>query len=80
MHAVQVKLFATLRKYRPEQGIGEAFQVDLPDGATAHDLVQELGLPDAEVKLVFVNGRAREGYHILADGDEIGIFPPVGGG
>lgn len=80
MIAVQVKLFATLREYRPGLGPGERFPVDLQDGASMRDLVRQLGLPEEQVKLVFVNGLVQELGHILADGDEIGIFPPVGGG
>ncbi len=80
MITVHVKLFATLRQYRPGLGLGEAFPVELPARATVGDLVQKLGLPGDEVKIVFVNGLFRELNHVLADGDELGIFPPVGGG
>jgi len=77
---VYVKLFATLRRYRPGLGVGESFPVRLPAGATVGDLLCELGLPEQEVKVVFVNAVHRESDHSLADGDEVGIFPPVGGG
>jgi molybdopterin synthase sulfur carrier subunit len=80
MITIHAKLFATLRPYRPGLGIGEAFPVELPDGATVGDLVRKLGLPEDQVKLVFVNGLFQELDHPLADGDEVGIFPPVGGG
>jgi molybdopterin converting factor small subunit len=80
MITVHVKLFATLRRHRPDLGIGEAFPVELPPGATVGDLIRQLDLPDDQVKIVFVNALFREADHVLADGDEIGIFPPVGGG
>ena len=80
MTTVHVKLFATLRQYKPGLGIGEAFPVDLPDDATVGDLVRHLDLPKDQVKLVFVNGLFKGLDHLLADGDEVGIFPPVGGG
>lgn len=80
MITVHAKLFATLRQYRPGLGLGEAFPVDLPVRATVGDLVRELGLPQEEVRIIFVNGRFRDLDHVLADGDEVGIFPPVGGG
>jgi molybdopterin converting factor small subunit len=60
--------------------MGEAFPVDLPDGATVGDLIRHLDLPEDQVKLVFVNALFRELDHHLADGDELGIFPAVGGG
>jgi molybdopterin synthase sulfur carrier subunit len=80
MTTVHVKLFATLRRYRPGLGLGEAFPVELPDKVTVKDLIRAIGLPEEEVKLVFVNALFCELNHVLADGDELGIFPPVGGG
>jgi molybdopterin converting factor small subunit len=80
MITVHVKLFATLRRHRPDLGIGEAFPVELPPGSTVGDLIRHLDLPDDQVKIVFVNAHFRESDHVLSDGDELGIFPPVGGG
>lgn len=80
MIRVKVKLFATLRRYYPELGVGEGIDLELPEGATVGQLVQRLGLPSDHVRVVFVNGIARDDSHPLADGDEIGVFPPVGGG
>jgi molybdopterin synthase sulfur carrier subunit len=80
MITVHVKLFATLRRVRPDLSLGQSFRVALPEGATVADLIDELGLPEEEIKLVFVNATYRELDHILSAGDEIGIFPPVGGG
>ena len=80
MITVHVKLFATLRQYRPGLGLGEAFPVDLPQGTTVGELIRKLGLPQEEVKIIFVNGLFRDLDYVLADSDELGIFPPVGGG
>jgi molybdopterin converting factor small subunit len=80
MATARVKLFATLRGYRPGLKLGEAFAVELPTGATVQHLLEMLGVPASEVKLIFVNGLVRDMQHALADGDELGIFPPVGGG
>jgi molybdopterin converting factor small subunit len=77
---VQVKLFATLRRYYPHLGIGEPMPVELQENATVAKLVIQLKLPDNQVKVVFVNGIVREGNYMLKDGDQVGIFPPVGGG
>jgi sulfur-carrier protein len=82
MITVHVKLFATLRHLAgpPGLGIGQAFPVELPDGATVGQLIEHLRLPAHEVKIVFVNGLVRTPGDPLAHGDELGIFPPVGGG
>jgi len=80
MITVRTKLFATLRRYQPGLKIGEALSINLSDGATVEDLIRQLKLPADEVRVVFVNGTVRPPDHILCDGDEVGIFPPVGGG
>lgn len=86
---IYVKLFATLIQNVPDsvqalvpQGIHAAvpFQVELPEDSVLADLISLLQLPVDQVKVVFVNGRARPLDHGLAAGDEVGIFPPIGGG
>ena len=77
---VRVKLFATLSRHVPGAKPGVSFEADVPDAATLDDLVKRLSLPAAEVKVVFVNGRARPLDWRLGAGDEIGVFPPIGGG
>jgi len=77
---VHVKLFATLRRYHPRLGPGEAIEVELPDGATAGQLVERLGLPADHVQVILVDRVARDPAHPLAAGDEVLLFPPVGGG
>jgi molybdopterin converting factor small subunit len=80
MITVHVRLYATLRRLRPDLSLGEALPVDLPQGATVGRLIQQLELPVDQVKVVFVNNLVRDRDHVLADGDELGVFPPVGGG
>jgi molybdopterin synthase sulfur carrier subunit len=80
MIRTRVKLFASLRRYFPGLGIGEAMEVELPDGATVREMLRHLRLPPDQVKVVFVNGIASTEERVLSDGDELGIFPPVGGG
>jgi molybdopterin converting factor small subunit len=77
---VQVKLFASLTQYIPGVRPGSPFDVDLPAWASLADLVSQLHLPQAEVKVIFVNARAQPLSYVLHPGDEVGLFPPVGGG
>jgi molybdopterin converting factor small subunit len=78
---VEARLYATLKEYHPEGKVGEALIRELAEGTTVQKFLKdELGVPPDEVKIVFVNGITRRFDHVLADGDRVGIFPPVGGG
>jgi len=77
---VEVRLYALLRRYRPDLRPGQAFRLSLPEGATVKELEEQLGIPLDQVKTVFVNGISRPPEHVLSDGDRVGIFPPVAGG
>jgi molybdopterin converting factor small subunit len=77
---IKVKVFATLRKYLPGLELGKAADVQLEPGSSIFQLYGVLGIPAEEVKLAYVNGIYCEPETILKDGDEIGIFPPIGGG
>jgi sulfur-carrier protein len=77
---VQVRLYATLRRYHPELKLGEGLVVRVPEGTSIGQLIAEIGLPPDTVRQVFSKGRAVEDDHILADGEDVALFPPVAGG
>lgn len=77
---ISVKIFATLIRFVPGVRVGVAQEIDLPAGSTLADLVARLALPPDEVKVIFVNGKKQKQDYQLAAGDEVGIFPPIGGG
>jgi molybdopterin converting factor small subunit len=87
---VTVKLFATLamkvsertQGHHPGRSLrsGELFEQELPEGSTLNDLLGHLELDRKEAAIIFVNARNRELGYRLAEGDQVGIFPPVGGG
>lgn len=77
---IKVKLFATLRKYLPGIELGKSTDVHLESETSIAQLYEILGIPAEEIKLAYVNGIYCETDTILKDGDEIGIFPPIGGG
>ena len=43
-------------------------------------LLAKLAIPAGEVKIAMVNGVSAELTQVLAAGDRVGLFPPVGGG
>ena len=77
---IKVRLFATLRSYVPEAKIGAALPVELAEGACISDLVEHFKMPVDLIKLAYVNGVYQELAFPLHDQDEVGLFPPVGGG
>ena len=81
---VQVIPFGVLKDWLGSQ----AARVELPDGATVAVLLERLrttlpaGAP-AEILgsiAVSVNAEYAQAAHILHDGDEVGLLPPVSGG
>ena len=80
MIQVRVKLFATLGRYALNGVAGAPFEMEFSEGATLGNVVDRLNLPHEEVKVFFVNGRARPKDWVLEPGDEIAIFPLVAGG
>ena len=77
---IEVRVFATLRRYLPELGVGEPKTVELPEGATFEELRAQLGLPLEEIKIIMRNGIQTEMDEIIEDGDRIAYVPAVGGG
>jgi len=80
MMQVRVKLYASLSRYYGKAAAGVPFEINLPESASIVDLVNRLKLPKEEVKVFFVKGRARPIDWPLESGDEVGIFPLLGGG
>jgi sulfur-carrier protein len=77
---IKVRLFANLRDFVPASKGGATLEVELPEGARIRDLVDHFKLPLDLVKLSYVNGIYQELDYQLHANDEIGIFPPIGGG
>lgn len=73
---ITLKLFATLRELSPENW--EAYPVN--PGMPVRDLLEELNIPEDQMKVVFINGVIKTADTPVQDGDRVGIFPPVGGG
>lgn len=79
MH-IHVRLSTTLRDLVPDYDPETGVHAEAPDGASAADLARSIGIPPEDVKIVMINGRQRPMDSILADGDRVAYFPPVGGG
>lgn len=77
---ISVKLFTSLADYVPGVKSGEPFEVKVKNGTTLADLINQLKLPIKEAKLLFANGLVKSPDYLLKNNDEVGIFPPIGGG
>jgi molybdopterin converting factor small subunit len=77
---VTVKLFATLVRFKDGSRAGKPFDVELPEGSVAQDLIDYLKIPAEETHIVFINSIIEGNDAYLKDGDIVGMFPPVGGG
>ena len=75
---VEIRLYATLNKYAPRGS--QVNHIEIEDGKKLKDLIKDLGIPEEQIKLIFINGIHASGDEILKDGDRIGIFPPIAGG
>ena len=73
---IELNLFANLSQYLPANK--QSYQVN--ENTNIEKVIQELGIPDDMVKLIFINGKRVEKTHLLKQGDRLGVFPPVGGG
>jgi len=77
---VGVKLYALLRRYRPDLPRGGTLSVDLKADTTVGEMLQQVGIPDGAPVVAMVNGTVRGLDHTLSDGDQLYLFPPVSGG
>ena len=73
---ITIKLFASLSDYTP----ASADKYPVGPGTTIRFLLEHLGVPEDEVKLIFINGVKGDLTSSLTGGERVGIFPAVGGG
>ncbi len=77
MVQVKVNLYASLRQY-----VGGAPSVDVPiePGQTVEEMLRGLGVPPDHTRIIFVNNRAAGLSDVLQGGEQLGVFPAIGGG
>ena len=76
---VRVKLcaYATLRAYL---GGKASIETEIEPGLSIGELLDRLGIPREQTRIVFVNSRAAGLGDRLRGGEQIGVFPAIGGG
>jgi sulfur carrier protein len=71
----KIKLFATLRN-----GRFDIKEMDLEEGTTILNITEHLGIEKKDAAILFINGVHAEPDSVIKEGDDVAIFPPVGGG
>ena len=79
MPTVTVHLHTVLQRQSPD-GPVRRLEVELPPAATVATLLHQLEIDYPEPLLVVVNGRQAKQDHVLRDGDEAHLVPPISGG
>jgi molybdopterin converting factor small subunit len=71
-----------LRKLLPSDSDGTKATIEVEDGLTVTELIEQLQIPKEMAQLVLVNGVNIEGEYsrTLQEGDTLSVFPPVAGG
>jgi molybdopterin converting factor small subunit len=77
MAQIKVNLYATLRAY---VGGSPSVEVRIEPGETIRQVLDRLGVPPDQTRILFVNNRAAKLSQPLEDGDRLGVFPAIGGG
>jgi sulfur carrier protein ThiS len=81
---ITVKLYALLGVYLPPGAADHQAEIELPEDATAFDVMALLKIPPEACHLVLVNGiflaPGKRPTEPLRDGDALAMWPPVAGG
>jgi molybdopterin converting factor small subunit len=77
---VEVKLFASLRRFRPPEAQGSTLIVELADDATVQNLLDKLGISNEEAEIILIKGLRAELSVPLKEGAQVSLFPMLGGG
>jgi molybdopterin converting factor small subunit len=77
---IELKLYASLASHMPKKTGRHPYVMAVHEGPTIQDIIDEVDVPRASIKLIFLNGVHANGDEILKEGDKVGIFPAVAGG
>lgn len=72
---VTVRIFGSLRPVCEERGLGHVCEVVVPEGGTARDVAQSMGIPTDLIEGVFINHTMHGLGHAVSPGDRIAFVP-----
>ena len=78
--ALTIFLSSSLRRhvddYNPRVGV----RLHIEPNTTVAKVCKRIGIPEADVKIVMVDGLGRSLYFKLMGDERVALFPPLGGG
>jgi sulfur carrier protein ThiS len=77
---VRAKLYGTLRDRLTGDRHSQGIEVELPDGATAQDLLAVLEIPEAWGAVVVMEGRILKPDDKMENGAGVNVFQAIHGG
>jgi len=77
MARVKVSLFAALRV---SIGGKPSVELEIEPGETVGDVLDRLGVPADQTRIIFVNSRHAGLADPLQGGEQVAVFPAIGGG
>lgn len=81
---IELKLYASLSRYLPPGAKQHRVDLDVAEGTTPAQLIEDRQLPKESCFLVLLNGvyltPAERETRQIKEGDAIAIWPPIAGG
>ena len=77
---VEVRVYGGLESCIPGTRFGQPIPVEAPEGANGYALLDKLKIPREKTFSFLINGVHKDFDTLLAEGDRVSIFPPLGGG
>jgi molybdopterin converting factor small subunit len=77
---VAIALYASLSQYLPASAENRKAVIAAREGATAREIMSQLGIPQDHPNILLVNGKQAGPDTILKDGESLAVFPPLAGG
>ena len=81
---ITLKLFATLGDLLPEGAHENAARIEVAEGVTPHQVIDQFHVPRAMAHLILLNGvylePAQRDEPVIEPDDVLAIWPPVAGG
>jgi thiamine biosynthesis protein ThiS len=81
---VSIRTAGLVSRHLPPGSTGNKAQINLADGMTVAGVIAHLKLPDGRGYVTSVNGEMvpppKWSEHVIKDGDQLAILPPMKGG